>query len=93
MEAVKVFTRASYDRAFKKLTGPEKTAVNSAISRLPDSVGRPHAHSGIGLRRVGKYLECRAGLQLRVLFYLFEGDIFLATIGNHNDIARYVKEN
>jgi hypothetical protein len=30
---------------------------------------------------------------MRVLFYLFEGDIVLATVGNHNDIARYVKES
>ena len=90
---MKIFTRASYDRAFKKLTGPEKAAINAAVSRLPGCVGRPHTHSGVGIRRVGKYLECRAGLQLRILFYLFEGDIFLATIGNHSDIARYVKEN
>ena len=93
MEAVKIFTRSSYDRAFKKLTGPEKAAVNAAVSRLPDSVGHPHTHSGTGIRRVGKYLEYRVGLLLRVLFYLLDGDIFLATIGNHSDIARYVKEN
>ncbi len=93
MEAVKIFNRAAYDRAFKKLTPQEKSAVNAAVARLSDAVGKPHSHSGISIRRVGKYLEFRAGLQLRVLFYLFDGNIFLATVGNHNDVARYVKDN
>lgn len=39
-------------------------AVNAAIARLESVFGRPHLHSGIGLRPFGKYFEFRAGLDL-----------------------------
>lgn len=93
METVKIFAKPSFDRAFKKLTAQQQSVVKNAIAKFPESIGKPHLHSGISIRSVGKYLECRAGLQMRVLFYLYEGEVWLATAGNHNDISRYVKEN
>ena len=90
MEALKVFSKPSYDRAFKKLTRHQQAQVKAAIFELPESVGQPHSHSGIGIRPFGKFFECRAGLQLRVLFCFDRGEIILETVGNHDDIARFV---
>jgi hypothetical protein len=90
---VKVFAKPSLTRAFKKLNPQKQAAVTASIAGLPDAVERPHLHSGIGIRPFGRYLECRAGLDLRILFYLLDGDIILATTGNHDAIARYVKDN
>ncbi|PYJ80046.1 MAG: hypothetical protein DME22_24595 [Verrucomicrobia bacterium] len=86
-----ILTRPSYDRAFKKLSAQQQSRVNHAVGRLEPAFGRPHLHAGIGLRPFGKFFEFRAGLDLRILFVPFAGDLILVTVGNHDHIRRFVK--
>jgi len=86
-----IFTRSSYQRAFKRLSPTQQTAANAAISRLPEVFGRPHLHSGI--RPFGGFYECRIGRDLRVLFILDQGNFILVTVGNHDAIARFIRDN
>lgn len=88
-----ILTRPSYERAFKRLSRIEQQRVNSAIGRLESTFGRPHLHAGIGIRPFGGFFELRAGLGLRVLFVSCKGDLVLVTVGNHDQIARFVREN
>lgn len=88
-----ILYRPSFERAFKRLTDQEKEDVRQAIRKLERSFGRPHFHSGLSIRAFGKYYECRAGLKLRCLFLPAGGDLILTTVGNHNDIRRYVADN
>jgi hypothetical protein len=88
-----ILTRSSYQRAFKRLSSPQQTAVNAAIGRLPEIFGRPHLHSGVGIRPFGKFYECRVGRDLRVLFVFDEGDFILVTAGNHDVVARFIRDN
>ena len=88
-----VFTLPSFDRAFKKLTSQDQAQVREAATQLPAAFGKPHVHAGLGLRGLGPFLEFRAGLKLRVLFRVNRGDAVLVTVGDHDDIRRYVKEN
>jgi hypothetical protein len=67
LEAV-IFTRPKFDRAYRSLPAQQQAAVKAAIARVEPVFGRPHLHSGIGLRPFGKYFEFRAGLDLRILF-------------------------
>jgi hypothetical protein len=76
MEALRIFEKSSFERAFKKLTPDQKAAVRQALIRLPDSVGKPQLHAGLGIRSFGKYLECRAGLKIRVLFIFSKATSF-----------------
>ena len=62
----------------------------SALSAF-SAVNPPHFHSGIGIRPFGRYLEVRAGLDLRVLFFTDEGDLFLVCVDNHDELRPYVK--
>ncbi|HEY5345966.1 MAG TPA: hypothetical protein VIK62_06440 [Verrucomicrobiae bacterium] len=55
--------------------------------------GRPHLHSGIGLRAFGKYFEFRAGLELRILFLAEGGDLHLCFVGNHNQVRAFIKNH
>lgn len=71
----------------------QQTAVNAAIGRLPEIFGRPHLHSGIGIRPFGGFYECRVGRDLRVLFVFDEGDFILVTAGNHDAVARFIRDN
>jgi mRNA-degrading endonuclease YafQ of YafQ-DinJ toxin-antitoxin module len=88
-----ILTRPSYQRAFKRLSPTQQTAVNAVIGRLPEIFGRPHLHSGVGIRPFGGFYECRVGRDLRVLFVFDEGVFILVTTGNHDAIARFIRDN
>ncbi len=88
-----IFTRPAYLRAFKRLSLTQQIAVNAAIVRLPEVFGRPHMHSGTGIRPFGGYYECRIGRDLRVLFIFDQGDFVLETVGNHDAVTRFIRDN
>jgi mRNA-degrading endonuclease RelE of RelBE toxin-antitoxin system len=90
---VNVYARASFDRALKKLPNDSQELVLATARRLPDVFGRPHQHSGMSVRRIGDFYEFRVGLQWRVVFLLSKGDAILLTVGNHDEVARFVREN
>ena len=88
-----ILTRSSYQRAFKRLSPAQQTAANAAISRLPEVFGRPHLHSGIGIRPFGGFYECRIGRDLRLLFILDQSNFVLVTVGNHDAVVRFIRDN
>lgn len=67
--------------------------MNEVLQQLAEAFGHPHRHAGLGLRPFGRYFECRAGLGLRVLFLVDQGNFFLVTVGNHDHIRSYIKNN
>ena len=82
---------SSFERACQKLTPAQLDAVDSALLKLPGAFGRPHLHSGISIRTFGPYYECRAGLNLRVLFVWRHGSFVLAFVGDHRAVANFIK--
>ena len=84
---------ASFDRAFANLSADQQQAARAAVLQIPLVFGQPHQHSGVGIRQIGAYFECRAGLGLRVLFRVRQGDYVLLTVGNHDHIRSYIKNN
>ena len=88
-----IYARPRYERAWRKLTASQQAAVSAAVARLEASFGRPHEHSGLGLRSFGRYYEFRAGLGLRVLVLNEEGDLFLCFVGNHEQVRAFVKQS
>ena len=86
-----IYTRPRFDRALASLTLQQRARVHSAIARLETSFGRPHLHSGIGIRPFGSYFEMRVGLGLRVLFLAEGGDLFLSFVGNHDQAKAFLK--
>jgi len=74
----------------------ERQQIGAAINRVMEGWGRPHLHSGIGIRRLTKSLfECRVGLDSRLAF------VFIATppelvfffFGNHDEIRKLIRSN
>ena len=88
-----ILQRPSFERAYKKLTMAQQSAVDVALAKLEASFGHPHLHAGIGVRSIGNYFECRAGLQLRILFVARSGDLVLVTVGNHDAIRAFIKSS
>lgn len=90
---MKIYQRSAFVRALKKLSESEQELVRQRARRAAEVLGHPHLHSGVGLRPFGRYKEFRAGLHLRCLFLLEGGDMHLVVVGNHGDIAAYVRNN
>jgi hypothetical protein len=90
---VKIYQRPHFARRFKKLAAAEQQELCVAAKRLPDVVGKPHLHSGLGLRPFGRYFEFRVKIDLRVLFLVEGGDVHLVTVGTHDEVRAYLKNN
>jgi hypothetical protein len=88
-----IFHRSGFERRYKELTRQQQARVNAAVRGFEQAIGRPHQHSALPLRPFGRYLEFRAGLDLRILALAEEGDWFLMCVGNHDAIRAYVKGN
>ncbi|MGH8533682.1 MAG: hypothetical protein ACREV1_13365 [Gammaproteobacteria bacterium] len=71
----------------RELPKGEKTECLLALCELTEGFGRPHTHSGLGIRKLGgKLFECRAGLARRFIFQDRPTDLFVSFLGNHDEI-------
>ena len=88
-----IYYQAGFERRYKKLAPPQRSRVDAAVARFAEKIGRPHEHSGISPRAFGRYVEFRAGLELRILALAEGGDFFLVCVGNHDELRAYVRSN
>lgn len=88
-----IYCQPGFERRYKKLSPQQRSRIDGAVARFERTVGRPHEHGGISLRPFGRYLEFRAGLDLRILALPEGGDFFLMCVGNHNEVRAYIKNN
>lgn len=58
-----------------------------ALCELPEAFGRPHVHSGLGIRKLGdKIFECRGNIALRFIFQDRLTELFVSFLGNHDEV-------
>lgn len=70
----------------------ERRAAWESISSLPESFGHPHAHSGLGIRKLRAHLfVCRVGLNLRLLFKDRDTAVEVFWIGNHDQVRTFLR--
>jgi hypothetical protein len=60
-----------------------------------EAFGKPHRHTGLGLRYLrGKAFEFRISRGLRVIFLFFKPNRFqLMMVGNHDEVRAWLKDN
>ena len=81
-----------FQAALKNLNEVDIGRVEAALQFIPDCFGRPHAHSGISIRRLKKNVfECRAGLKLRLLFRQNGNVLEFFFVGNHDKVRRLIQ--
>lgn len=70
----------------------ELQAVERACRLAEKAFGRPHQHAGVGLRRLSRTdFECRAGMNLRLVFSR-EGEALLFDFaGSHGEVQAYLR--
>jgi hypothetical protein len=83
---------ADVQKQLLALPGEQFANVARKLLELNKAFGRPHEHSGLGLRKLRADLfECRAGLSLRVLFRATPGALSVRFIGTHDEVQKYLR--
>ena len=76
----------------QRLPKSERVECLLALCDLADTFGRPHVHSGLGIRKLGSNLfECRGNIALRFIFQDRPADLFVSFLGNHDEIKALLR--
>lgn len=79
-------------RRLKALPKGEKTECLLALCEVVESFGRPHVHTGLGIRKLGvRLFECRGSLGLRFIFQDRATDLFVSFLGDHDEIRALLR--
>lgn len=55
--------------------------------------GQPHLHAGLGLRRIQPFMECRCGLDLRLVFQREGRSLVFHLCGTHDEVEAFLKNH
>ena len=79
-------------KSLATLSDAEYVRVEQSLQLLQTQWGSPHTHSGLSLRRLrAGYFECRAGLDLRIVFRATPSGLDLVMASNHDDVRRLLR--
>jgi hypothetical protein len=79
-------------KRLRELPKTERAECLLALCELDESFGRPHAHSGLGIRKLGnKLFECHGNRALRFVFQDRPSDLFISFLGNHGEIRALLR--
>jgi hypothetical protein len=76
----------------------DRKRIGDTIRRVQENFGRPHLHSGVGIRdlspkgkRLGVY-ECRVSRALRLVFTRERTSLlYFHIIGTHNEVQKFLR--
>jgi mRNA-degrading endonuclease YafQ of YafQ-DinJ toxin-antitoxin module len=89
---MRIETAKSFVRSLRRRTDEELKSVASAMQSAAATFGRPHLHSGIDIRRLGRNLfECRVGIDLRLVFKREQDALVFVLAGNHDEVQAFLK--
>ena len=90
---MKVALTERCQHAVRDLDDSRRAAVFDCILTLPRALGDPHAHAGLGIRKLhaSGIWEARLGLRLRLVFTLEPQLLTLVLVGTHEDVRRFLR--
>ena len=88
---MKLAALSSFRRCVKGLSDERMAEVLEAMKRAGQAYGQPHLHAGIGLRRLGKHLECRDALDDRLISSRDGDTLVFVFYGTHQEVQAFVK--
>jgi mRNA-degrading endonuclease RelE of RelBE toxin-antitoxin system len=91
---MKVALTERFQRAARDLDDNQRAVVFDALLALPRVIGDPHAHAGLGIRKLhaSGIWEARVGLELRLVFALQPGLLTPVTVGRHDEVRRFLRD-
>lgn len=70
----------------------ERQEIGQAIADAQRCLGKPHLHSGIGLRKLrGEFYEVRIGLKKRLVFEDASDALIFELLGSHEEVRRFMR--
>ena len=64
-----------------------------ALCDLCETFGRPHVHSGVSIRKLGRNVfECRGNLDLRFIFQDRPDSLYVRFLGNHDEVRVLLRQ-
>jgi hypothetical protein len=79
-------------KRLRDLPKNEKAECLLTLCDLAEGFGRPHVHSGLGIRTLGHNLfECRGNRSLRFIFQDRSEDLFVSFLGNHDEVSALLR--
>jgi mRNA-degrading endonuclease YafQ of YafQ-DinJ toxin-antitoxin module len=84
-------TLPSFRRCLRGLSDVRLLAVLEAIRAADAAYGNPHRHSGIGLRVIGDFMECRDALDMRLIFQRNADTLEFHFYGTHSEVKAFLR--
>ena len=81
-------------KRFKKIVreARREAEVSTTIKLVIAGFGKPHVHSGISIRKLGRNIyECRTDLDWRLVFHAGKGILTFDFAGDHRDVQNYLR--
>ena len=75
----------------KSIPPVRRTEVWAAMRAAAAAYGQPHLHAGVGLRRIPPFMECRCGLDLRLIFQREGKNLVFHLCGTHDEVGAFLK--
>lgn len=83
---------ARFRRAYRRLHGEDQQLVDRAVLQLTHYLETGHAPVGLGVKKlIPSVYEVRVGLALRIVYVEGETKAYLALLGNHDEVRRFLK--
>jgi hypothetical protein len=74
------------------LSKAERVECLQASLNLGETFGRPHTHSGLSIRKLGRRVfECRGNLDLRFIFQDRPDSLYVQFLGNHDEVQNQLE--
>ncbi len=78
-------------RFLKSIPAGRRDEVFAAMKAADVIYGQPHLHAGLGLRRIQPFMECRCGLDLRLIFQRDGEALVFHLCGTHDEVESFLK--
>ncbi len=79
-------------KRFRSAVKGREAEVARVLAQIQLGFGHPHRHGGLGIRKLAPNLfECRAGLNLRLVFLARKGVLTFDFAGDHADVQNYLR--
>jgi hypothetical protein len=78
-------------RFLKSIPADRRAEILAAMKAAAVAYGQPHLHAGVGLRRIPPFMECRCGLDLRLIFQREGQALVFHLCGTHDEVESFLK--
>ena len=85
---MRTFATPSFERCLKGTTEERRCEIIAIIRRVAECYGHPHKHVGLGIRKIGPYLECCDSLGKRLVFKQKPEGLCFVFYGDHDEVKR-----